>query len=91
VAITVGQKAPGFTLPSSDGQSVGKVSLSEFSGKENVVLAFFPLAFTSVCREEMCEFKEQLARFNDLNARVFGLSVDSPFSWELPRWMIPSA
>lgn len=78
--LSVGSKAPDFTLPSSDGQQVGKVTLSELTGTDNIVLAFFPLAFTPVCREELCEFKDQLGQFNQLNAKVFGISVDSPFS-----------
>jgi peroxiredoxin len=49
-------------------------------GQENVVLAFFPLAFTGVCTDEMCTFRDQLAQFNDLHAQVYGISVDSPFS-----------
>jgi len=80
MTLAVGSKAPDFTLPSSDGQQVGKVALSELVGHENIVLAFFPLAFTSVCREELCEFKDQLSQFNQLDAKVFGISVDSPFS-----------
>ena len=80
MALEVGAKAPDFTLPASDGENVGKVTLSETLGNDNVVLAFFPLAFTSVCREEMCEFRDQLGQFNEMNAKVYGISVDSPFS-----------
>jgi len=80
MALSVGDKAPDFTLPACDGQNVGSVTLSETIGKEHVVLAFFPLAFTAVCRAELCEFKDQLGQFNDLDAKVFGISVDSPFS-----------
>ncbi|MGH2409964.1 MAG: redoxin domain-containing protein [Chloroflexota bacterium] len=45
-----------------------------------IVLAFFPAAFTSVCTTEMCTFRDSLARFNTLNAKVYGISVDLPFA-----------
>jgi peroxiredoxin len=44
------------------------------------VLAFFPAAFTSVCQKELCHFRDQLAAFNSVNATVFGISVDTPFT-----------
>jgi len=55
------------------------VKLSDFSGK-NVVLAFYPGAFTSVCEKELCTFRDSLSKFNRLNAVVLGISVDSPFA-----------
>lgn len=76
----LGEKAPDFTLPLCDGEGVGQFTLSEHLGKGNVVLAFFPLAFTSVCTNEMCTFSDQLALFGGLNAEVYGISVDSPFA-----------
>jgi len=75
----LGEKAPDFTLPLCDGERVGQFTLSEHLGK-NVVLAFFPLAFTSVCTQEMCTFSDQLHAFGGLNADVYGISVDSPFA-----------
>jgi len=80
MAISVGDKAPDFTLPASDGEKVEKVTLSESLGSENVILAFFPFAFSSVCGEELCEFRDQLSQFNDMNAKVYGVSIDTPFS-----------
>lgn len=80
MAVAVGQKAPDFTLPASDGKAVGKFTLSDAVHKGPVVLAFFPLAFTSVCRDELCEFRDGLDRFSALKAQVVGLSVDSPFA-----------
>jgi peroxiredoxin len=53
--------------------------LSEFKGK-NVVLAFFPGAFTGTCTTEMCALRDRMNRFNSLNAQVLGISVDPPFS-----------
>lgn len=72
----VGSKAPDFTLPSQDREMV---SLSAQAGR-NVVLAFFPAAFSSVCTKEMCHFRDSLAAFNKANAVVFGISVDTPFT-----------
>ncbi|MEO8479528.1 MAG: redoxin domain-containing protein [Gemmatimonadota bacterium] len=70
----VGQEAPGFSLPSTGG---GEVSLGDFRGKQNVLLAFFPLAFTSTCTAEMCEFSEEYARYESTDTAVLPISVDS--------------
>jgi peroxiredoxin len=72
--LQTGQKAPGFTLPDSDKKNV---SLSDQQGK-NVVLLFFPLAFTSVCTAELCHVRDNFQQFEQLNATVFGISADSP-------------
>jgi peroxiredoxin len=72
----VGQQAPDFTLFDSDKQ---KVSLSDHKGK-NIVLLFFPQAFTSVCTEELCAVRDNLQAYESLNAQVFGISVDSVFT-----------
>ena len=72
----VGSKAPDFTLSNQDKQPV---TLSSLAGT-TVVLAFFPAAFTSVCQKELCHFRDQLAAFNSVNATVFGISVDTPFT-----------
>lgn len=71
---TVGKPAPDFTLPSTADE---EVTLSSFQGKSNVVLAFFPLAFTSVCTDEMRCFTNDFALFEGVDAKVFGISVDS--------------
>ena len=76
MAVDVGQTAPEFTLHDTDR---GRRSLSEFKGK-NVVLAFFPGAFTGTCTTEMCALRDRMDRFNSLNAQVLGISVDPPFS-----------
>jgi len=73
MAVTVGQPAPDFTLYDADKQ---KRSLTQFRGK-NVVLAFFPGAFTGVCDKEMCALRDSMDRLNGLNAQVVGVSVDS--------------
>ncbi|MFI5164013.1 MAG: redoxin domain-containing protein [Bacteroidia bacterium] len=74
--ITIGQKAPNFNLPDQD---KNMVSLEGLKGK-NVVLLFFPAAFTGVCTKEMCQTRDELATFNSMNAQVFGISVDMLFS-----------
>lgn len=68
-----GTPAPDFTLPSTSGSDV---TLSKLRGK-NVLLAFFPLAFTKVCTQEMCSFTEDYSRFRDANTVVLPISVDS--------------
>jgi peroxiredoxin len=76
--VNVGEKAPDFELLDTD---LKKRSLSEFLAKSRyVVLAFFPGAFTSVCTKEMCTFRDRMARLNNLDAEVIGISVDSPFA-----------
>ena len=75
MAITVGQKAPDFTLLDNE---KNKVTLSEQKGK-NVLLLFYPLAFTSTCTKELCAMRDNIAVYNNLNAQVYGISVDSLF------------
>ena len=70
---TVGAPAPDFTLPSTSGTDV---TLSGLRGR-NVLLAFFPLAFTKTCTTEMCAFSEDYSRFQDANTVVLPISVDS--------------
>ncbi len=69
----VGTPAPDFTLPSTTGSDV---TLSSLRGK-NVLLAFFPSAFTSVCTQEMCSLTEDYGRFRDANTEILPISVDS--------------
>lgn len=73
--IQVGKQAPDFTLFDSDKK---KVSLQDFKGK-NVLILFFPLAFTSVCTAELCSVRDSLATYNQANAAVLGISIDSIF------------
>ena len=76
MAADVGSKAPDFTLPNQDREAM---TLSSAAGK-NLVLAFFPAAFTSVCTKELCHFRDSLATLNTANAVVYGISVDTPFT-----------
>jgi peroxiredoxin len=78
MALQVGDKAPDFKLFNSEKQ---EVSLSDFKGK-NVVVLFFPLAFTSVCTAELCEMRDNIGTYANLNAEILGISVDSLFTLE---------
>src|SRR5213595_2274592 len=82
MAIPVGSKAPDFTLKSKQAAGLVDVKLSNNFGKRNTVLLFFPLAFTSVCTQEMCDITSGLNAYSGLNADVIGVSVDSPFAQE---------
>lgn len=74
MSLTLNQKAPDFKLFNSDKK---EVQLSSLQGK-NVVLLFFPLAFTSTCTTELCSIRDNYGIYNNLNAVVFGISVDTP-------------
>lgn len=76
MSLTVGQKAPEFKLFNTEKK---EISLSEQRGR-NVVLLFFPLAFTSTCTAELCNIRDNYSIYNGLDAVVFGISVDSLFS-----------
>jgi peroxiredoxin len=69
----VGQNAPDITLVDTE---KNKVSFVEFKGK-NIVVLFFPLAFTSVCTTELCNMRDNISLYNNLNAEILGISVDS--------------
>jgi peroxiredoxin len=75
--VEVGNKALDFTLLNQDRQPV---KLSDYIGKKNIVLAFYFLDFSPVCTNEMCSFDNSLKELENLDAIVFGISVDSPFS-----------
>jgi peroxiredoxin len=76
VNIAKGLQAPGFTLYDTE---KNKVSLHDCRGK-NVVLLFFPLAFTSTCTKELCNVRDNIALYNNADAIVFGISVDSLYT-----------
>jgi len=82
MAISVGAKAPDFTLKSKTSTGLVDVKLSDNFGKKNTLLLFFPLAFTGVCTQEMCDITAGLNAYASLNAAVIGISVDSPFAQE---------
>ncbi len=76
MSVKVGEKAPDFKALDS---TLKEKELSDYKGHKTV-LAFFPGAFTSVCTKEMCTFRDSMAAFNELDAKVVGISVDQPFS-----------
>ncbi len=78
-----GETAPDFTAPRAGGDAYNDVesfTLSEALGDGPIVLAFYPAAFTSGCTEEMCAFRDSMDAFEELDARVYGISVDLPFA-----------
>jgi mycoredoxin-dependent peroxiredoxin len=76
MSVEVGSQAPDFTLRNENGE---EVTLSELRGK-NVVLIFYPFAFSSICTKELHDVTGLESKFGDENAQVFGVSVDSPFT-----------
>lgn len=76
MALKIGDIAPDFTLYNTEKQTV---TLSSFKGK-NVVILFFPLAFTSTCTTELCDVRDNLNIYMHLNAEIIAISVDSVFS-----------
>lgn len=78
MAIEVGQQAPDIELPLAGSQD--KFRLSDYKGKQPVVLLFFPLAWTGVCTQQMCDTRDSLSRYEEIGAKVVGISVDSPFA-----------
>ena len=80
--IAVGSNAPDFTLKSKTSTGLVDIKLSANFGSKNTVILFFPLAFTGVCTAEMCDISNGLGAYQQLNAQVIGVSVDSPFAQE---------
>ncbi|MCH8474673.1 MAG: redoxin domain-containing protein [Opitutales bacterium] len=83
MALQTGTKAPAFTLKSKNADGLADISPLDNVGSKNVVLLFFPLAFTSVCADEMCSVRDQLKEYEKLEAEVYAISVDSPFTQEV--------
>ena len=86
--VDVGDEAPDFTVPKAGGTAYDDVeafTLADHVAEGPTVLAFFPAAFTSGCTEEMCAFRDSMSAFDELDARVYGVSVDLPFSQNV--WM----
>jgi glutaredoxin-dependent peroxiredoxin len=81
MAVQVGNKAPDFTLVNQNRENV---TLSQELTKGNVVLAFFPAAFSGTCTKEMCSFRDTMSGLKSLNASVLGISTDTFFA--LKAW-----
>jgi peroxiredoxin len=73
MSLQIGQQAPEFSLYNSD---KNKVSLSDYKGK-NVLLLFFPQAFSGICTKELCSVRDDINRYHQANAEILGISVDS--------------
>ena len=82
MTLDIGAIAPDFTLKTKTPDGLNAITLSEHKGESNVVLLFFPFAFTSVCMAEACSVRDDLKAYDELNAKVYGISVDSPFAQE---------
>ncbi|MFL2927491.1 MAG: redoxin domain-containing protein [Opitutales bacterium] len=82
MTLSVGTTAPDFTLKTKTPEGLSEVSLSSHKESSSVVLLFFPFAFTGVCTEETCSVRDDLSAYENLNAKVYGISVDSPFAQE---------
>ena len=78
--LAVGSKAPDFTLKTKTAEGLKDIKLSDNFGKKQVVLLFYPLAFTGTCTQEMCDMTTGLGQYESLGAVVYGISVDSPFA-----------
>ena len=83
MTLEIGSQAPDFSLKTKNADGLVDVKLSEYIGESTVVLLFFPFAFTGVCTEEACTVRDDLASYDALKAKVFGISVDSPFTQEV--------
>ncbi|WP_026424276.1 peroxiredoxin [Actinokineospora inagensis] len=81
MAVEVGSKAPDFTLNDYNRQPV---TLSEHTAAKNVLLVFYPFAFSGICQGELCQVRDELATYENGNVQVIGVSVDTPFS--LKAW-----
>ena len=77
MAISIGDLAPDFELVNQFGE---KVSLSSFRGKKNVVLVFFPFAFTGTCTGELCALRDDLSAFQNENIELLAISCDAMFT-----------
>jgi len=75
--VEVGQQAPDFTLYNTEQK---QISLKDLTSKSNVVLLFFPLAFTGVCTQELCSARDDISKYQKLNATIVAISVDSIFT-----------
>lgn len=82
MALPTGTKAPNFTLPTKTADGPKLVTLSEYLGKQPVVLLFVPMAFTGTCTQELCSVSQNIGRYASLDAAVLGISGDNPFAQE---------
>lgn len=81
MAVEVGQQAPDFTLNDYNKE---QVSLASFRGSKNVLLVFYPFAFSGICTGELCQVRDEIGEYQNDTVQVLGVSVDTPFS--LKAW-----
>lgn len=77
MSLKVGDKAPNFVLQNTDGE---EIELAGINRDQQVVILFFPLAFSSTCTDELCTTRDNMKLYNELNAKVVAISVDSFFT-----------
>ncbi|MEY4019210.1 MAG: hypothetical protein RLZZ590_510 [Actinomycetota bacterium] len=80
MTLIIGDQAPDFDLVNQFGESV---KLSDFRGKKNVVIVFYPLSFSGICTGELCELRDNFASFQDASVELLAISVDSKFVQKL--------
>jgi peroxiredoxin len=81
MAVEVGAAAPDFTLNDYNKQPV---TLSSFQGSKNVLLVFYPFAFSRICTTELCQVRDELSAYSDQNVQVLGISIDTVYT--LKAW-----
>ena len=77
MSLQIGQKAPSINLYASMNE---QINVQDFIGNKNVLLLFFPQSFTGVCTKELCAVRDDIAKYQNANAEVLGISVDSIFT-----------
>jgi peroxiredoxin len=78
--LTIGTKAPDFTLSTATSEGPKQVTLASEIGKKNILLLFVPMAFTGVCTTELCEISKGISSYDSLDCTVYGISGDNPFA-----------
>jgi len=78
--LTIGTKAPDFTLSTATSEGPKQITLSSEIGKKNILLLFVPMAFTGVCTTELCEISKGIGAYDTLDCTVYGISGDNPFA-----------
>lgn len=78
--ISIGTKAPDFTLTTATSEGPKQITLSAETGKRNILLLFVPMAFTGVCTTELCEISKGIGSYDKLDCTVYGISGDNPFA-----------
>ena len=76
MSLIIGDKAPNFTLTNQFGE---EVTLSDFRGEKNVVIVFYPLSFSGICKGELCELRDNFSQFEVADVELLAISVDSKF------------